>query len=298
MTRGHSELHELDDVNICANLCSDVRDNSALIVGLHRPGFGTGGIPPSRFADETKFGIFYYVPYTSGQQLLLSLELAYNLALAIWDRFSEVACYAHLNNKLMEMGYFKGFNRPWWVVNLRFGEEVFGPEGYATSNFSDAFLSTHLSERSQPVPEGYVTKQAEGTTMAEGKVDYQLLLTLVKQDLHSHVCGDVPILGVDHMLAIGTAYKFFNQFKPQADESGAPEWISRLGPKYQTLCRSLLLPSLLDEIDEEACRGMAEHMWNKAAADRVTYWGANKSTKDRMKRGLHHTKEASRCIVM
>lgn len=417
MTRGLSELHELDDLNICANLCSDVRDHSTLRVGLRRPGFGTGGIPPSRFADETKFGIFYYVPYTSGQQLLLSLELAYNLALAIWDRYSEVACYAHMNNKLMEMGYISGFVLPLSVVDLRLAKEVFGPEGYPTTDFGDAFLSTHRSERSQPrkavkttapkgvfsslelldpdanrvfktrsylqvlrcanfdidaipdldvplhcgltfarlvqdktrrdrltgakllayneftyrarckmpvnhfhflnseadnydrdlidmsyqssVPQGYVTKPAERTMMAEGKVDYQLLLTLVKQDLHSNICGDVPILGMDHMLAIGTAYRFFDLFKPQTDESSPPDWISRLGLKYQILRRSQLLPSLLDETDDKVCRGMAVHMWNESdGSDNVTYWGANESTENRMTRGLHHAKEASQCIVM
>lgn len=416
MTEEDSKADEVDDLNMCADLCIDVGDNSMHSLGLRRPKFGRGELPPSRFADETKFGIFYYVPYTSGQQLLLSLELAYDLALAIWDCFGEAACYVHLNHKLIKEGYIKGFFRPWWVMNLHFGEEIFGPEGYATCDFGVAFLATHASERSQPrkavektvlsgifsslesldpdanrvfkkksylqvlrcahfdldcipnsdvplmcglsfarlvqdktirdpltgakllatneftqsarrkmpvkhfhfrscekneydkdlidtaykyfVPEGYVTNSAKRTMMAEGKVDYQLLLTLVKQDLHSDICGDVPILGVDHMLAICTAFAFFDHFKPRADESGTPEWVSRMGPEFQTLPRSLLFPNLLAETDEDACRGMTEHMLDEADADRVTYWGANESTTKRMQRGLHHAKEASQCIVM
>ena len=66
---------------------------------------GLATIPPSRFSNSNSNGLWEFSPFLCGVGLMEGLELAYRVAMLIWDQITEPILLVHLHNMLVQKGY-------------------------------------------------------------------------------------------------------------------------------------------------------------------------------------------------
>lgn len=167
-----TRLGEVERFSAIAGVLNNAKEDFVDWLGESKYMHGLTTIPPTRFANSNKNGLWEFSPYLCGAGLMEGLELAYRFGMVLWDQMHEPMLIMHLHNMLVQKGYLKRPVGLYASLDILFPGVFFGgpvPE----SNFEQALISVvGKSQTRQAKSRRQATRNASvGTADIHGILD-------------------------------------------------------------------------------------------------------------------------------
>jgi len=119
-----------------------LRDDLNIWLGSSKLAYGLNSLPPSRFSNTNKNGLWEYSPYLCGTGLADALVYTYNYGMLTWDRQPEPTAMLHLYNMLRQTGSISHPIDIYEQCLTFFGDTVFVGGKKPTQNFLQSWKAT------------------------------------------------------------------------------------------------------------------------------------------------------------